>query len=181
MWPRNIIVLLCTSCLLLVAGTGCTSGRKAAGKTKTSRETKGSHASDVRAKYAAKLSVKPSELKNARLYAFVDSWSGTPYRYGGGSKSGVDCSGFVGILYKEVYSRSLPRTTRDLSSKGAKVPKAGLREGDLVFFNIKGKNSHVGVYLANGYFVHASTSRGVIISHLENSYYKKVFSKGGRV
>ena len=134
-------------------------------------------------KYASALNVQKSEINNIKLYSFIDDWYGTKYKYGGLSKVGVDCSGFCNILYREIYDKKIKRTTTDLSRNIDKVKKAKLKEGDLVFFNItkKNKNSHVGVYLKNNKFVHASTSKGVIISSLDNPYYKKVYSKGGAV
>lgn len=151
------------------------------GSSKKATRTKTTTKYDARSKYASKLGVSTRDLENAALYNFIDQWEGVPYRYGGTTRSGVDCSGFVGALYKDVYRKSVPRTTSELERSSKKVSRNGLKEGDLVFFDIERKNSHVGVYLANDYFVHASTSRGVIISHLGNSYYKKVFSKGGRI
>lgn len=133
-------------------------------------------------KYAEKLEVPKSQIKNTLLYNFIDDWYGTKYKYGGLSKSGVDCSGFCNVLYKEVYKRELPRTTTELAKQINKVGKTKLKEGNLIFFNIEGKkNAHVGVYLINNRFVHASTSKGVIISSLENPYYKKAYSKGGKI
>ena len=116
------------------------------------------------------------------LFSFVKDWEGVPYRYGGTTRTGVDCSGFVGVLYKEVYNKQIPRTTKELSSTAKTLPKSNLQEGDLVFFDIDGKkNSHVGVYLKDGDFVHASTSKGVIVSSLENPYYQRSFARGGRL
>lgn len=131
-------------------------------------------------KYASVLQTPKSEIKNIKLYSFIDNWLGTKYKYGGMSKEGVDCSGFTNILYKEVYDKQIQRSTKDLVKSINKVSKGNLKEGDLVFFNIaKKKNSHVGVYLKNNKFVHASTSKGVLISSLENPYYKKTYNKGG--
>jgi cell wall-associated NlpC family hydrolase len=133
-------------------------------------------------KYATLLQVPKSEVTNMKLYSFIDAWYGVRYAYGGMSKSGVDCSGFSNLLYQQVYGKKIPRTTRELSKTINKVGKKKLKEGDLVFFNIaKKKNSHVGVYLRNNRFVHASTSKGVIISNLENPYYRKSYSKGGKL
>ncbi|MDG1477368.1 MAG: NlpC/P60 family protein [Vicingaceae bacterium] len=132
-------------------------------------------------KYAEILKTPKSEIKNVKLYSFIDSWYGVKYRFGGMSKSGVDCSGFCNVLYSQVYNRQIRRTTAQLVKDVNKVGKNRLKEGDLVFFNIaRKKNSHVGVYLKNNKFVHASSSKGVIISSLENPYYKKAYNKGGR-
>src|SRR5690606_11841713 len=117
--------------------------------------------------YARLLEVEHHALKNEELYFFIDRWKGVPYRYGGEDRNGVDCSGFAGKLYREVYDRQIPRTTSQLAQATKKVPQTALQEGDLVFFNIQGKkDSHVGVYLQNHRFVHASTSKGVVISDL---------------
>jgi hypothetical protein len=133
-------------------------------------------------KYANILKTPKSEIKNLKLYSFVDVWYNTKYKYGGMSKSGVDCSGFANILYKTVYVKQLPRSTKEIEKVISKVRKGNLEEGDLVFFNIpKKKNAHVGIYLKNNMFVHASTSKGVIISSLDNPYYKKAYNKGGKL
>lgn len=156
-----------------------TSPRTTSPSSNTTKPSPKANAS-IRSKYASKLGVSAGTLKNEALYQFIDGWIGIPYKYGGTNKSGVDCSGFVGTLYREVYKRNLPRTTSDQRKASIKVSKNSLREGDLVFFSISGKDSHVGVFLANNHFVHASTSKGVIISSLTNSYYQKVFAAGGR-
>jgi len=133
-------------------------------------------------KYAKILEAPKSDIKNVKLYSFIDEWYGSKYKYGGLSKSGVDCSGFCNVLYSQVYDKQIQRTTSQLSKKINKTSKNNLKEGDLVFFNIsKKKNSHVGVYLRNNRFVHASSSKGVIISSLDNPYYKKTYNKGGKL
>jgi cell wall-associated NlpC family hydrolase len=133
-------------------------------------------------KYAGIVGVSKAEIKNVKLYAFIDDWYGVNYKYGGMSKSGVDCSGFCTILYREIYKKSIKRTTGELVKAIHKVNKKKLKEGDLVFFTIaKKKNAHVGVYLMNNKFVHASSSKGVLISSLKNPYYIKTYNKGGRL
>lgn len=123
-----------------------------------------------------------NEKDNKKLYAAIDSWYGTPYLYGGCNTSGVDCSCFVGSIYKSVYGISLNRVASDIQKDMTKmVGRNALKEGDIVFFtNSNGKVSHVGIYLRDDLFVHSSTSNGVTISSLENSYWKKHFYKGGR-
>jgi len=133
-------------------------------------------------KYANLLKTSKTEINNIKLYSFIDDWYGTKYKYGGMTKLGIDCSGFCNLLYGKVYNKKIKRTTSQLSKDINKIRKKKLKEGDLVFFNISmKKNSHVGVYLRNNKFVHASTSKGVLISSLDNPYYKKVYSKGGRL
>lgn len=122
---------------------------------------------------------------NMALLAESSLWLGVPYRYGGNTKRGTDCSGFVGQIFDRVYGKKLERSTDLLAEKNVhKVGKGNLRTGDLVFFNTSRKSkkiNHVGIFLRNGYFIHASTSRGVIVSHLDEAYYLKAWKKGGRV
>jgi cell wall-associated NlpC family hydrolase len=133
-------------------------------------------------KYAAILQVKPNDLHNDKLYQFIDHWYGTPYKYGGNTKSGIDCSGFAGTLYQVVYNKNLPRSSKGIYELTSHISEKSLKEGDLVFFKIEQKDvSHVGIYLANNKFVHASTKKGVIINDLNEPYYKKYFHKGGRI
>ena len=135
----------------------------------------------IQFKYAQLLDVEVESLKNNKLYLLIDQWLDTRYSYGGSDKSGIDCSSFAGIVEKEIYAHDLPRNSRQQYKACEKISIADANEGDLVFFNTRGGVSHVGVYLANGYFVHASTSSGVIISNLEENYYKERFLSAGRV
>lgn len=119
------------------------------------------------------------------LLAESSLWLGVPYRYGGDSKRGTDCSGFVGQVFDHVYGKKLERSTDKLADKDVrKVGKGSLKTGDLVFFTTSRKSkkiNHVGIFLRNGYFIHASTSRGVIVSNLDEDYYRRTWKKGGRV
>ncbi len=133
-------------------------------------------------RYASLLNVKEKELDNEKLYRFIDSWMGVPHRSGGLDKKGVDCSGFTSLLEKEIYNRTLPRTARLMAESVKRKFENELREGDLIFFDFDGqKFSHVGVYLHNNKFVHASTSKGVIISDMKDPWYYKYFSRAGTV
>lgn len=128
------------------------------------------------------LGIEMGPNDNAQLYKAIEGWIGTPYLYGGTTKSGVDCSAFVGHIYREVYKKNLHRVANDMQHDCRLISKSELREGDLVFFtNSKGRISHVGIYLKDGVFAHSSTSRGVIISRLDDNYWKQHFYKGGRV
>nr|WP_321409626.1 NlpC/P60 family protein [uncultured Carboxylicivirga sp.] len=123
---------------------------------------------------------KPS-INSNNLNKEVKNWVGTPYRYGGTNKSGIDCSGLTTQIYKSVFNISLPRSSKDQYSQSNKIAKAKIKPGDLVFFKInKTVVSHVGIYLGDGNFIHASTSRGVVINNLSELYYKKYFIGGGR-
>lgn len=128
------------------------------------------------------LGLKCNDGDNEALYEAVNSWLGVPYKYGGTTKDGVDCSAFVGAVYKQVYGKSLHRTANDMLRDVTLVSKAQLREGDILFFtNSKGKVSHVGIYLKDGLFAHASTSAGVCVSRTTDTYWSRHFYKGGRV
>lgn len=120
--------------------------------------------------------------KSLPLYLCIDKWMGVPYRYGAKSPSGTDCSGFTGNVYKEVYQKELPRSSEDQYKACRKVRKHRLKEGDLVFFRTDKSRSisHVGIYLGNSKFVHASTRKGVRIDDLKDKYYAETFVKGGR-
>lgn len=118
---------------------------------------------------------------NTKLYETIGSWIGVPYKYGGTTRDGIDCSAFVGVIYKEVYGLTLRRTANDMQQDVRLIERDGLREGDLLFFtNSKGKVSHVGIYLKEGLFAHSSTSNGVSISRLTDTYWTKHFYRGGR-
>jgi len=119
---------------------------------------------------------------NSRLIAYVNDWLGTPHQMGGRSKSGVDCSGFTSLVMDNIYHLNFRGTSADMAAQSEAIDKRDLKEGDLVFFKIGSTRvSHVGVYLSNGYFAHATLRRGVMISSLEESYYSKYFSSAGRV
>ncbi|MBK7762411.1 MAG: C40 family peptidase [Bacteroidetes bacterium] len=105
-----------------------------------------------------------------------------PYKLGGNTKEGIDCSGFVYMIYNRVYEKKVPRTSIKLFDACKKIPTHKLQEGDLVFFKLNEKEvSHVGIYLTHSQFVHASVSKGVIISSLSESYYARAFVSGGRL
>lgn len=134
---------------------------------------------DVRQYYADLLAANPKEL-NVNLYEFIDEWMGSPHRLGGQSKNGVDCSGFVNMIYLQVYQKTLPRTSRDMGEIVKRKYDNQLKEGDLVFFSFGGKNiDHVGIYLHNDKFVHVSTKQGVVISNLKDTWYYKYFTRCG--
>ncbi|MDB5010517.1 MAG: peptidoglycan endopeptidase [Mucilaginibacter sp.] len=132
-------------------------------------------------KYAELMAVDKSDIQNGRLYAFIDQWMGTPYKFGGLDKNGVDCSGLVYLLEQQVYSINIPRITNQQVTVIKRKYEEDLKEGDLVFFDFDGKQfSHVGVYLQNGYIVHASSTKGVMIVPLHGAMYK-YFSRAGSI
>lgn len=115
-----------------------------------------------------------------RAAAIAAAQVGVPYRYGGRSTAGFDCSGLVSYAYGRA-GRAVPRTTGALWRQLRPVAATELEPGDVLFFDIAGKPSHVGLYLGEGRFVHApSTGREVSIEDLESPYYRRSFLRGGR-
>ena len=135
-------------------------------------------------KYSILTNTPVEELTNHRLLVFMEQWYGVHYQYGGSTKDGIDCSAFASLLLADVYDvRELPRMSSDQYLSTRRVPKKNLREGDLVFFHTLGKGhrvTHVGVYLCNNRFVHASVS-GVQINNLGEGYYQQHYVGAGRV
>lgn len=144
-----------------------------------------SAAVNERESLSRKFGVEITKKDNIKLYKSVSSWLGVRYKLGGTTKKGVDCSGFAGAIYKDVYGISLKRTVEDIYANSKKIRRGKLKEGDLVFFRTdekrRKKPNHVGIYLKSGKFAHASTSKGIEINNLDNVFYKKAFIKGGRV
>ena len=137
-------------------------------------------------KFAILENCSVEELDNAKLLSFMEYWYGAPYRYGGNSRDGIDCSAFAFLLLSSVYGvGTLPRTSKEQYEACRHIPRDELQEGDLVFFHtLTGRKhrgvTHVGVYLRNNKFVHASVS-GVMISDLSDGYYERHFVGAGRV
>jgi lipoprotein Spr len=116
------------------------------------------------------------------MYLEIYRWLGTPYRFGGESERGIDCSGFSNKIYENIFGKTLQGGSRDIYKAVLEVDLTFAREGDLLFFTIrKGQISHVGIYLGNNKFVHATTRAGVIISDLDEPYYQRTFFAAGRV
>lgn len=118
--------------------------------------------------------------RSQHLYHFIDEWIGSPHKLGGTLKNGIDCSGFIQILYAQIYQKTLPRSSRDMAKIVKRKYDSQLKEGDLVFFSFgRNKIDHVGVYLHNNKFVHVSTKKGVIISDLKDPWYAKYIARLG--
>lgn len=150
--------------------------------TKTDSGKKDPSSYSIKKQYAAKLGVSESDIKNEKLYQFINEWHGVTYKYGGKDKNGIDCSGLTSVLYLKVYKKTIPSSTKALVEEVKKIKQSDLKEGDLVFFNTNGKSiSHVGVYLQNHKFVHASTKKGVMVSDMTEPYFIKTYVSSGRV
>ena len=132
--------------------------------------------------FYASCCLKPDSAITPYLYYQVYDWVGTRYKYSGNSKKGIDCSGFVSEMYRNTYCINLNGSSGSIYTQVKPVEKVELKEGDILFFKIRKKQiSHVGVYLGNNKFAHASVHSGVIVSDLDEAYYKKYFYKGGRL
>lgn len=115
------------------------------------------------------------------LYSQYEKWKSVKYKEGGLSERGIDCSGFVYITYLSKFGIELPRNTEEMSRLGKKVSQENLNPGDLVFFKTGLFSRHVGIYLEKRKFIHASTSKGVTISSLDNYYWSKKYWKSTRI
>ena len=131
---------------------------------------------------------KPTSFKQPQrsrfrqdLQSFYRRWQGTPYQYGGLSEQGVDCSGFVFLAYQDVFDLSLPRMTTHQLRYGKRIERTELQVGDLVFFKTSKKVWHVGIFIGNDQFIHASTSKGVITSNLNNGYWNSKYRVARRI
>ncbi|MNO67309.1 Murein DD-endopeptidase MepS/Murein LD-carboxypeptidase precursor [compost metagenome] len=123
-----------------------------------------------------------SAFADTTLNSVVKSVYGTPYKYGGTTTRGFDCSGFTRYVYSKM-GIELPRVSTAQFNKGVTVTKSNLKAGDLVFFNTlgTGKVSHVGIYLGSGKFAHASSSKGIRTDYLSNSYYNQRYVGAKRI
>ena len=132
-------------------------------------------------KFSIMLNREVESITNTLMYGFINDWFGTRYLYGGTGRKGIDCSAYVGLLVNTVFAFKLPRTARLQYASTKRIKLSEMKEGDLVFFNTTGGVSHVGIYLGDGYFTHSSSSKGVTINNLKESYYAARYIGGGRI
>ncbi len=131
-----------------------------------------------------RLGVNIDSNDDLTLLRELASWVGVPYKHANNDKTGTDCSGLSFAVFKKLYNKSLERTSDGQFFKNCvRVGKSSIRQGDLLFFaiNKERKISHVGIYLKNDKFIHASSLRGVVVSDLNDDYYSKYFYAAGRV
>jgi lipoprotein Spr len=123
-----------------------------------------------------------SKINKDKMGRIIDSFLGAPYRYGGETKEGIDCSGLVMQVYRQYAGFDLPRSTKKLYQLVSQVEEDDLVYGDLVFFSDGWFSvSHVGIYLEDGKFVHSAKDVGVVVSSLNEDYYKKRYRGARRV
>ena len=176
--------------ILLVLATSCKSKKAVAAnhpvkqKTETPEKptTKAIAVEEKRENKSEELKTVTKNISDKTLANFIGDWYGTTYKYGGADKHGIDCSHFAARLYADVYRKTISGSASSIEPETITVKANEIQEGDLVFFKIEqSKVSHVGVYVGDNKFVHASTKRGVIISDLNEPYYKKYFYKAGKL
>ncbi|SKB47624.1 lipoprotein Spr [Sphingobacterium nematocida] len=127
------------------------------------------------------MGVAVNATASTKLYQFVYDWLGTPYRLGGDSKKGIDCSKFSLAVYENVFNTTIGYNSRNQYDNVTPIGKGELQAGDLVFFKIRSRSiTHVGVYLGDDKFAHASSSKGVMVSSLNEAYWKRYYYNGGR-
>jgi lipoprotein Spr len=168
-------------CLLLVS---CTSLRPVSSRQEHESPSEKQKDAELINKYETIIGMPISPRRSLTLYKAIDGWIGVPYRYGGMTKSGTDCSGFTCAIFEEVYHIKLDHSSEgQLINDVRVINKRRLQEGDLVFFSIEDgkKVSHVGIYLGNHKFVHASAKKGVCINDMTERYYEQHFKRAGRV
>lgn len=174
-------------CLLLFTAGACSSARKQA---KPKQQYEAVHGKKPRGSHPGK-DTKPRKDKKARrgsadaVVREARSWLGVPYRYGGNDRAGVDCSGLVCRTFVEGAGIKLPRTAAEQQAFCAPIKRNKVRRADLVFFTSaakgRGRVSHVGIMVDGEAFIHASSSRGVIVSRLDEQYYATHLHSIGRV
>jgi len=150
-------------------------------KTKSQGSVAPGDVAALKAKYAELLGKDADQLENVELLKSVDEWYGTRYKMGGSTKSGIDCSAFVQAVYLSAFGLNVPRTAYEQFKAAYHISATEMKEGDLVFFNTTGGVSHVGIYMGNNKFAHASVAHGVTISDLFDPYYLKRFLGIGRI
>jgi len=129
---------------------------------------------------SAQLQSNHGSTARTHLMSVYSEYRGTPYRYGGIDRNGFDCSGFINVAFNEAFGIKVPRTTENLAKSGVPIRRDQLKEGDIVFFKTSVKQLHAGIYTGSGNFIHASTSKGVIQSSLDNTYWHQRYLKARR-
>lgn len=130
---------------------------------------------------SASLAMPATAVERAEILSHFHVWRGVRYQWGGATHRGIDCSAYMQRLYRDEFAIGLPRTTGEMIHRGQKVGKHNLQVGDLVFFKTGTNTRHVGIYIGNGEFIHASSSRGVAQSDLETTYWSSRYLVARRI
>ena len=186
-----IIIFILSSCYPLEKTTRSKHYRQNSPKiSETSQEkpkkknTRSKSSNKTETKQIQKLSIRSLSSNQKPIDLFLNKWIGVPYQYGGTNEKGIDCSALTGAFYHEIFEIELSRTAAQQYSQGRFVKKNYLRKGDLVFFDLDNDKftiDHVGVFLDDGKFVHASTTKGVTVSELDDSYYSDNYIGARRI
>lgn len=144
------------------------------------KSSKKPESKSVKSEYEQKLGFQLNSDFNEVFIKEILKHLNAPYKFGGEGVNGFDCSGLVSVVYKNIFKISVPRRSTDMYLKSKKRRESELKQGDLYFFKINGKEvDHVGMHIQDKYFIHASTKAGVIISSLTEPYYQKTFVSYG--
>jgi murein DD-endopeptidase / murein LD-carboxypeptidase len=174
---RTFYEILFVSMSLMIFSVACRTTKNIKTPLRVNEDTTGFYND-----YSKILGANLTGSENKYFIKEISGWLGTPYLMGGTTKEGVDCSGFVQLVYKTVYNISIYRTAADLVKNCDMIDKKDLKTGDLIFFKINSsKISHVGIYIDDGKFIHASSAKGVIVSNFSDAYYTKYFYSCGRI
>ena len=165
----KLLLLVLTALLLL---NGCSS-KKISKPTYKAKTTK--------TKTSYRKNKQSGNWINRALSKEYSKWNGVAYKYGGTSRKGVDCSSLIQILYRDAFGMKIPRTTASQAKIGHQIKKNSSRDGDLVFFKTGWKTRHSGIIIEKGKFIHSSTKYGVMISSLNNPYWKSKYWQTRRV
>lgn len=166
------IVIFLASTLILAFMTGCSF---------TPTASFSAHTKQPVYKLANAVDFYDNKQVARQLLSHYQTWRGTPYRYGGESRQGIDCSAFVQQTFTHSLGYKLTRTTKTQIKQGHNVAKTRLKSGDIVFFKTGSNQLHNGVYVGNKQFMHASSSQGVTLSRLDNPYWQKTFYTAKRI
>lgn len=119
--------------------------------------------------------------KLKKILTHYDKWEGVSYKLGGNTRKGIDCSAYMQRVFEDEFSLSLPRSSQEQMKQGSRITREAIDTGDLVFFKTSRQTRHVGVYIGEGKFVHASSSVGVTISKLDNKYWGARYEQARRI
>lgn len=177
LFVASIILASCSSSVRFNSIGKSSTQSKTSDKRLTKKTPKKSSNNELNNKYEKYY--KADELAEI-IIGEAENWLGVPYRYGGEDKNGADCSGFVMTVFNS-FGYVLPRTAQQQWEHIIPINENQLRVADLVFFSNGNRVNHVGIYIGNGNFIHASTSKGVIITELSKDYYASRLIGFGRV